>query len=189
LSIVLKAKIKSVSSSIEKDINNIISERQIPDEINSIADESAETLGVNNPLPTATSGIKSAADSAINSISTLASSVENDVEAIKNNVDRSIFIGLLSYCEGDSAERKNCTHPKPGYSFNITDTIGLKGSLADKLLPEGIIKIEKVYQRATQAMTAMYFIGFVSTPLSLISAAIPMYEHSDKISGLLISVS
>lgn len=87
----MKAKIKSVSSSIENDINNIMSERHIPDEINSIADGSPETLGVNNPLPTATSGIKSAADSAINSISTLASSMENDVKAIKNNIDRSFL--------------------------------------------------------------------------------------------------
>ena len=185
----LKMKIKSVSSSIGKDINNIISERQFPDEIKSIADGNAETLGMNDPLPTATSGLKNAADSAINGISTLASSVENDVKDIKDNVDRSFSIGLLGYCKGDSVETQNCTHPQPGYSFNITDALGLKISLAEKLLPKGIIKIEKIYHRATQAMTAMYFIGFVSTPLSLISTAMSIYEHSEKISGVLISVS
>jgi len=182
-------KIKSVSSSIGKDINNIISERQFPDEIKSIADGNAKNLGINDLLPTATSGVKNAADSAINGISTLASSVENDVKDIKDNVDRSSSIGLLGYCEGNSAETQICTHPQPGYSFNITNALGLKNSLAEKLLPKGIIKIENIYHRVTQAMTAMYFIGFVSTPLSLISTAMSIYEHSEKISGVLISVS
>jgi peptidoglycan hydrolase CwlO-like protein len=70
LSIILKVKIKSISSSIKNNINNIISKYYILDKINSITDRITETLGVNNPLPTTMSGIKSTIDSTNNSIST-----------------------------------------------------------------------------------------------------------------------
>jgi phage-related protein len=178
----LQANLTGFSSTLEKELAGLISQRSVLDD--SLAAVGGSTSDVSSTLQDISNTAQNAGNSAIDGVTgtvgnavdgaeNLAQGASDKLAEIESNIQGFYIVGLWGYCQESFNETgstvTNCTPPSSSFWFNFTEVLGLESSWAEKIFPNQVEKVVGVYKAASKGITATYITALITTVLTLIT--------------------